>query len=149
MLRRRHICMAAAIQLLGRLIIVWELRVVDSATAICCGAVRVKDRIRDSLVFTSERAMTQSQYALNRMIMVTTKISTTKGTRTMVTTKVTLPMATQMRIQVTIRFLMMTSRIGLTIDMQTIVFALYPHTYIGKRQLLWFFSAIIDRKSVV
>jgi len=53
--------MAAAIQLLGRLIIVWELRVVDSATAICCGAVRVKDRIRDSLVFTSERAMTQSQ----------------------------------------------------------------------------------------
>ena len=52
--------MAAAIQLLGRLIIVWELRVVDSATAICCGAVRVKDRIRDSLVFTSELAMTQS-----------------------------------------------------------------------------------------
>jgi hypothetical protein len=53
--------MAAALQFLRRLIIVWELRVVDSATAICCGVVRVRDRIRDSLVFTSERAMTQSQ----------------------------------------------------------------------------------------
>lgn len=41
----------------------------------------------------------------NRMIMVTTTISTTKGTGTMVTTKVTLPMAIRMRIQVTIRFL--------------------------------------------
>jgi hypothetical protein len=52
--------MAAAIQLLGRLIIVWELRVVDSATVICYGVVRVK-RIRESLVFTSELAITQSQ----------------------------------------------------------------------------------------
>ena len=59
MLRRRHICMAAALQLLRRLIIVWELRVVDSATVICYGVVRVK-RIRESLVFTSELAMTQS-----------------------------------------------------------------------------------------
>ena len=39
------------------------------------------------------------------MIMVTTTISMTKGTGTMVTTKVTLPMAIRMRIQVTIRFL--------------------------------------------
>jgi len=82
-------------------------------------------------------------YASNRMIKVTTKISMTKGTRTMVTTKVTLPMAIRMRIQVTIRFLMMTSRIGLTIDMQTDVFSLYPHTHIGKRQLSWSFSAIM------
>ena len=58
MLRRRHICMAAALQFLRRLIIVWELRVVDSATVICYGVVRVK-RIRESLVF--ELAMTQSQ----------------------------------------------------------------------------------------
>ena len=95
--------MAAALQFLRRLIIVWELRVVDSATVICYGVVRVK-RIRESLVFTSELAMTQSQSS-NRMIMVTTTISTTKGTGTMVTTKVTLPMAIRMRIQVTIRFL--------------------------------------------
>ena len=82
-------------------------------------------------------------YALNRMIKVTTKISMTKGMRTMVTTKVTLPMATRMRIQVPTRSLTMASRIGLAIDMQTDVLSLYPHTHIGKRQLLWSFSAIM------
>ena len=60
-------------------------------------------------------------YALNRMIMVTTTISTTKGTGTMVTTKVTLPMAIH----------------------ETDVFSLYLHTHIGKRQLSWSFSTIM------